>query len=55
MALYISILRKKMSCKWMISHALPMNNPTQMLACKSLNAAGKWAFLPCLNSASEME
>lgn len=34
-----------MSCKWMISHALPMNNPTQTLPCKSLNAAGKWAFL----------
>lgn len=37
-----------MSCKWMISHVLPMNNPTQMLPCKSLNAAGKWAFLPHL-------
>lgn len=37
-----------MSCKWMISHALPMNNPTQMLPSKSLNAAGNWAFLPRL-------
>lgn len=32
----------------MISHALPMNNPTQMLPSKSLNAAGNWAFLPRL-------
>lgn len=39
-----------MSCKWMISHALPMNNPTQMPPCKSLNAAGKWAFLPRLTA-----
>lgn len=39
-----------MSCKWMISHALPMNNPTQTLPCKSLNAAGKWAFLPRLTA-----
>lgn len=37
-----------MSCKWMISHALPMNNPTQTLPSKSLNAAGNWAFLPRL-------
>lgn len=39
-----------MSCKWMISHVLPMNNPTQTLPCKSLNAAGKWAFLPRLTA-----
>lgn len=32
----------------MISHALPMNNPTQTLPSKSLNAAGNWAFLPRL-------
>lgn len=37
-----------MSCKWMISHVLLLNNRTQMLPCKSLNAAGKWAFLPRL-------
>lgn len=24
-----------------------VNNPAQMPPCKSLNAAGKWAFLPC--------
>lgn len=34
----------------MISHVLPMNNRTQMLPCKSLNAAGKWAFLPRLTA-----
>lgn len=39
-----------MSCKWMIPHVRPMNNPPQMLPCKSLNAAGKWAFLPCLTA-----
>lgn len=27
-----------------------MNNPTEMLPCKSLNAAGKWAFLPRLTA-----
>lgn len=32
----------------MISHVLPMKNPPQTLACKSLNAAGKWASLPRL-------
>lgn len=37
-----------MSCKCTIPCALRMNNPTQTPARKSLNAAGKWAFLPRL-------